>query len=174
MPALAEPQKAISSHAGLINFLKGKPLHNDLFLSELTAASTVNGWLSNLSEYRNLVTHICPISQINQHIKVSAKNFLLDQEKEIIGIKINIPLYPGKIRNDRKKNLSDFELLERAETHLTEQLMDHNSVIDMLEYAHSVTNLLTDYTYQIANRAKLDESEMHLTEKDIIRFEKTK
>jgi hypothetical protein len=163
-------KKPITSFSGLISFLRKHNQSSESFIETLLNDSNPNGWLKKLTDYRNIITHVCPMSQLTKFAAVKSVEFKLDQNKSIMGVSVPIPLTPNPIKFSRHDAKNDFNKITEAEEEYIRQSTEESSSQDMLDYAYFVCTKLAAYTFEIAKRANCNEEKIAFNSKDLKDF----
>jgi hypothetical protein len=148
-------KKMITSHAKLVSILKPLSGKSNL-LNDIVNASEENGWLELLTNYRNVITHVCPISQFNMQSSVFIEKIDIVCDKKVARIKAPLPANPREIRFERDVTRTNFSELERIQKEFSQRAKDPDNSLDMLEYCSSVTKNLVTYAVEIAAASDLD------------------
>lgn len=148
-------KKMITSHAKLVSLLKNMPKKSNL-LNGILTASEENGWLELLTSYRNIITHVCPISQLSFQSSIFIEKINIVCDKKVARIKAPIPANPKEIRFEREVTRSNFSELERIQKEFRKCSRDAENSLDMLEYCSGITKKLVVYSFEIAAASGLE------------------
>lgn len=163
---LLEDGKNISALSGFKKLVLSKSCNDNLFI-ELKNITSTGGWLKQLGEYRDLVTHSTPLATAEKRLVVFQKQ-LPTQFGNMPFISCPLPQDPGEISSSRIKRgiFKDFEkLLDR-----TSFMRPSEKSMDGLIYCHSSLSQLSDLANKLAARSPVKPEILTLTEKDISNF----
>ncbi|HDG9787257.1 TPA: hypothetical protein PJH99_002838 [Raoultella ornithinolytica] len=143
--------KEITTAGGLLRFLNSKKDHSEIE-SYLKKEMSIDGWLFELGNYRDLVMHSAPINIASHKLYAIHEPIAMPEGKELPAVRFPLPANPEKLyserckKNDFNKYIENFKEISRI------SLQDRGKY-DCLEYAHKVFSLLTNLSLEVANQS---------------------
>lgn len=160
-------EKRITNMATLIKDLRKLKNQNNPIVAELLTAAdnaSENGWLAQMSAYRDMVVHYAPIASASKRGFLTTKSLHI-QGKEIPGIAMPLPQNPHELKQERSKGALYADIKEWVQVSV-DHSADTNSK-DALDYCHSVLFRISLLAMQLAGFAPYKPEAITFTSKDI-------
>jgi hypothetical protein len=143
---------------------EAKTLHDPIARAILTAAAP-GGWLKQLSDLRNHITHVAPVGRGTRFQLCQPRRIGIGQSVEAVGLHYPLLDEAGEVREH--PHPTDFN-----EAEIRRALDDYKSFadrsLDALEYAWATLDRLVGLLEQIGSASGIPSEIPHLTDDDLI------
>ena len=160
---LEEPPR-ITTLSGLLRQLKhAKP--EPVLTAKLNQASGPQGWLFELSSYRNLVTHSAPLALAQRRLWVCCESHELPDGGHLPMVRFPLPPEPGAIIRARSK--PDYNYFKMLSEQFAGPAEINPDIKDALRYAHEVMGELALLALDLAAYSPVPPQMPTLTDREV-------
>jgi hypothetical protein len=162
------PEKRITNMATLIKDLRKLEDQSNPIVVELLVAADhndlENGWLAQMSAYRDMVVHYAPIANAQKRGFLSTKS-IYAQGKEVPGVIMPLPKNPHELKQERSKGALYADIKEWMQASI-DSSADKDSK-DSLDYCHWILFRISLLAMQLAGFSPYKPEIVTFTSKDI-------
>lgn len=146
--------------------LKKAKSHSHPLVQSVIAAGADGGWLKNLSELRNHITHVAPVGRSADFHMCQPRKLKIGKTIEVTALHYALLEGAGTLRPD--PGPVDFNCEDAIRARLEEYQGYCNTSIDALEYAWMTLGKLLDLLTDLRLAARLRSEMLTLTDKDVV------
>lgn len=162
--------KLIVKEAGhvttLATLLKKAKSHSHPLVQSVVTAGGNGGWLKNLSDLRNHITHVAPVGRAAEFHMCQLRKAKIGPNIEVTSLHYALLEGSGSLRPEQE--LVDFNDEAAIRAQLEEYKRYCDSSIDALEYAWKTLGNLVDLLSALRTAARLKSERLHLTDEDLV------